>query len=78
MTIGKVAELYWENIELNKLGWEECLCTTCGSTEICPLTKKLDEISMGYNLDMIITQCGVKNELGNLLYVPRKKIFLIN
>jgi hypothetical protein len=73
MTIEKITDLYWENIELNKLGWKECLCMTCASTKICSLTKKLNEISKEYNMDMIITQCGVKDESGTLLYTSKEE-----
>jgi hypothetical protein len=71
MSIEKIGER-WRNNDLYDIGNRECLCANCEATTACPLTPELDKISKKYNMDMIITQCGVKNSSGKLRYIPKK------
>jgi hypothetical protein len=89
MTIEKVAnphrnsdkqpEKIWANIQMDELRRTECLCLNCERTRedshytSCPIAKTLYTMAIKNDMAMAITRCGATNELGNLLYVPRKK-----
>jgi len=71
----------WANIEMDELRRKECLCLNCERTknvvEIpyspCPVAKQIYELCVKNDMAIAITRCGVTNDLGTLMYVPREK-----